>query len=164
VSTPNRIALSLAAATLAVTLSTSIGAAPQSPAVAKLLAEARQALGGDASRGLIKSFKVTGTIKTSNRLESGSFEIVCALPDRFIQIDQRAILSPGETVSELSSGSSVSRRVTKLGFNGDSLIFQPPMMPPPKLRGLPFTRAETSALLKAARNGFANLTIGLFAE
>ena len=166
VSTPNRTALLFAAAMIAVTLSISIGAAPQSPAVAKLLAEARQALGGDASRARIRSFKITGTIKTSNRLQSGSFEIVCALPDRFMQVDQRAVISAGEMVSEPSRGPSVHREATRLGFNGDRLIFQPHVVIPGSRRNtnLVLTQAQLAGALKAARNGFASLTLGLFAE
>jgi hypothetical protein len=141
-----------------------LAAVPQSPAVAKLLAEARQALGGDASRAGITSFKITGSIKTSDRLESGSFEIVSALPDKFLQIENRVTLSAGQMVSEPSHGPSIYRRVSSLGFNGDSLIFHPHGMPPSALRGLPLTPAQTTAAMKAAKTGFVNLTLALFAE
>ena len=162
----NQTALVLAAAMLAVLLSLSMEAAPQSPGVAKLLAEARQALGGDASRAGIKSFKITGTIKTSNRLESGSFEIICTLPDKFVQIEQRALINPGHTVSEPSSRPSVRHQATRLGINGNDLIFQPHVIIPTSTREntLVLTRAQLDSALKTARNGFANLTVGLFAD
>jgi hypothetical protein len=162
--TLSRIAPLLAAAVLALPSPIEVIASSQSPAVTKLLAEARQALGGDASRANITSFKVTGSVRAPNRWESGSFEIVCVLPDRFLQIESRAIISPGETVSEASHGPSVHRETTRLGFNGDGLIFEPAVMPTPALRGLPLRREQTTALLKAARTGFANLTLALFAE
>ena len=151
---------------LAVSLSMSTAAAPQSPAVAKLLAEARQALGGDASRSGIRSFKMTGTLKTSNRLESGSFEIVCTLPDKFVQIEHRALIDPGYTVSEPSSRPSVRHQATRLGLNNNDLIFQPHVIINTSRRdhNLVLTQAQLDSALKAARNGFANLTLGLFAE
>ena len=156
----------LAAALLAVSLPMSIAATPQSPVVSKILAEARQALGGEASRAAIRSFKIRGLIKFANRLESGSFEIVCALPDKFVQIEHRAVIDAGHTVSEPSSRPSVEHRATRLGFNGNDLIFQPHVVVPTSRRQdrVILSQARLSEAMKAARNGFANLTLGLFAE
>lgn len=163
--TVRRSALFLAAALLAVSFPRDMAAVPQSPAVAKLLAEARQALGGRESAAAIRTLKLKGTLRTLGRSESGTFEILCALPDRFIQIEQRAQLSAGHTVREPSSGPSVERSSTRLGFNGGDLIFQPHVdRQSLRFNVLPMTRAELQAAMKAARAGFANLTLGLFAD
>jgi hypothetical protein len=162
--TLSRTAPLLAAALLAVSAPIGTSAAPQSPAVAKLLAEARQALGGDASRASIRSFKITGSLRTSDRSESGSFEIVSALPDKFLQIENWVTLSAGQMVSEPSHGPSIYRRATRLGFRGDRLIFQPDDSPAASFRGFPLTLEQTTAAMTAARTGFANLTLALFAE
>jgi hypothetical protein len=140
-------------------------ATEQSPRVVRLLTHARQALGGDAGRTAITSFRITGTMKSSNRLETGSFEIVCVLPDKFVQMETRSIFSPGETVSEPSSGPSVSYRSTRLGFNGDDLILQPHVSRDSLRMGVQSpSQAESSLAMKVARAGFVTLTLGLFAD
>ena len=138
--------------------------AQQSPGVAGLLAEARQALGGDASRAEIRSFRIKGTLKSLNRLESGAFEIVCVLPDKFLQIEQRAIIYPGELVSDPMYSPSVEHRATKLGFNDGGLIFHPHINSPVARQQFSPTQAQLNRASDLARVAFANLTLGLFAE
>lgn len=163
---PTRNLFPLAAALLAVWLPIEVANAQQEvTSVTTLLAEARQALGGDASRAEIKTFKITGRIRSSNRLESGSFEIICALPDRFVQIEQRAIINPGQMVAEPSYSPSVEHRATRLGFNGDKLIFEPHVNYTfARTTNFPPSDAQLQRAMALARAGFANLTLGLFAE
>jgi hypothetical protein len=150
-------------------LTLGVSAEPQSTAVETLLTNARQALGGEQ---VITSFTVKGSIKTDNRGESGTFEINCELPDKFVQIENRAFLNPGDTVERVSPGGPhIEHVIVTLGFNGDEPIYErnprqdawrlstkeARYLPPP-------TPAQLRTVLPKARQAFVNLTMGLFAS
>ena len=161
--TPIRCLLILTAA--AVVWKPAVLVTAQSQDVRSLLAEARMALGGVATRAAISSFKITGRVSGRNRLETGSFEIICVLPDKFVQIELRAIISPGELVAEPSYGPSVEHRTTRLGFNSGDLIFQPHVnRTDARTQNFPVTPAQLRQAWRLARAGFASLSLALFAE
>ena len=149
-------------------LGTGLSAAPQPPGAQALLESARTALGGDIA---VSSFKIVGSIKTRNRGESGRFEISCDLPSRFVQIEDRAFLDPGDTVARPTyGGPHIAHIIVKLGFDGDDVIYErspreqqwrlsPVRYPPP-----PPTKAQLQIVMSKARQAFLNLTLGLFAS
>lgn len=87
-------------------------------AAAKVLAEARQALGGDAKLSAVKNFVATGRTRrvTGDNLVPIEFEINVELPDKYVRKDE----IPAQETAPSSSG-----------FNGDALIQIPPPAAPP---------------------------------
>lgn len=149
-------------------IGTGLSSAPQPPGAQALLEKARTALGGDTA---VSSFKIVGSIKTRNRGESGRFEIACDLPSRFVQLENRAFLNPGDTVARPTyGGPHIQHIIVKLGFDGDDVIYErspreqqwrlsPERYPPP-----PPTKAQLQVVMSKARQAFLNLTLGLFAS
>lgn len=72
---------------LVVGLPTVPSLAQETPA-ARLLTEARQALGGDSALNAIQTLSVRGTRSTNmgSRTFDRDLEIACALPDRCVQV------------------------------------------------------------------------------
>src|SRR3954464_11368702 len=98
-----------ASLTLAVLLTTGIVAQPTD--VSRVLADVRQALGGEAALAAVRAFGVDGmeTRHMGDHSSSADVEFVCALPDRCIRV--RRISTPfGGDVVETD------------GFNGDARI------------------------------------------
>ena len=88
-------------------------------AAAKVLADARQALGGDAKLSAVKSFVAQGRTRrvTGDNLVPIEFEINVELPDKYVRKDE----IPAQESAPSSSG-----------FNGNALIqIPPPSTPPP---------------------------------
>jgi hypothetical protein len=141
----------------------------------KVLADVRQALGGEKNLSAVKTFIVTGRTRQvrGNNLVPIEFEISCELPDKFVRIDEFPAQDTDPTTS---------------GFNGDQLIqFPPPPpgrgpgrvggapapagrgpgLPPPEgargagPAGPPLSPAAQRAL--AVKQDFARLTLGMFA-
>src|SRR5947209_8673473 len=85
----------------------------QTPDAAKVLADARAALGGDDKLAAVKSFVATGRTRQvrGNNLVPIEFEINCELPDKFVRKDE----IPAQDTDP-----------TTRGFNGDTLIQVPP--------------------------------------
>jgi hypothetical protein len=81
----------------------------QAPDAAKVLADARTALGGDDKLSAVKSFVATGRTRQvrGNNLVPIEFEINCELPDKFVRKDE----IPAQDTDP-----------TTLGFRGEELI------------------------------------------
>jgi len=100
-------------------------APPQSPAqpqanaemAAKVLAEARKALGGEPKLSAVKTFVATGRTRrvSGDNLVPVEFEIDIELPDKYVRKDE----IPAQETAPSSNG-----------FNGDGLIQVPPPSPP----------------------------------
>jgi hypothetical protein len=123
---------------------------------APVIEGARQALGGDARIGAIKTFVITGRTQQvqGNNLVPIEFEIACELPDKCIRRDEIPARESGPTT---------------IGFNGDELIQLPvasavparggpPGSPPP-----PSPEAQRAARLATVKQDFARLFLGMFA-
>jgi len=139
----------------------------QSPArdAATVLAEAREALGGEKRLSAVKNFVVTGRTRQvrGDNLVPIEFEIAVELPDKYVRKDEIPAQESGPTST---------------GFNGDELIqlpvpatpTGPPGMPPGTGRAGPAT-PPSPAQLDAARKtrvatvkqDFVRLTLGMFA-
>lgn len=173
----------LRSAVIAAALATSLTGAAQAPDYTQILAEARQALGGEARLDAIRTFHAKGNIEVGSDREAtrtyGSFDVVSELPDKFLATDDRAYQSTGDgakvdigTTFPYGGGAigpSSSVRTSTIGFNGPSAIYQQPFtsymdansrfrVPPPATTG------QLDAALNAARNDFVQWTMGLFAS
>ena len=129
---------------------------------AAVLAEAREALGGEKRLSAVKNFIVTGRTRQvrGDNLVPIEFEIAAELPDRYVRKDEIPAQESGPTSS---------------GFNGDELIQLPvaaaPTGPPGGGRGgapaTPPTPAQLDAMRKtrvdSVKQDFARLTLGMFA-
>ncbi len=134
----------------------------QAPArdAATVLAEAREALGGEKRLSAVKNFVVTGRTRQvrGDNLVPIEFEIAVELPDKYVRKDEVPAQESGPTSS---------------GFNGDALIQVPAPPPPPSpaagRAGGP--AAPTAEQLEAGRKAraiavkqdFARVTLGMFA-
>ena len=135
-------------------------ASPQTPAssaeASRVMAAAREALGGEARLSAVKSIVATGRTRQirGDNLVPIEFEILFELPDKYVRKDEIPAQESGPT---------------SLGFNGDELIQQPALPPPPAGReGAPGpTPAQQDAGRKARVDGvkqdFVRLTLGMFA-
>ena len=131
----------------------------QAPArdAATVLAEAREALGGEKRLSAVKNFVVTGRTRQvrGDNLVPIEFEIAVELPDKYVRKDEVPAQESGPTSS---------------GFNGDALI-QVPAPPPPAAGRAGGPAAPTAEQLEAGRKAraiavkqdFARLTLGMFA-
>ena len=150
---------SIFAAALAAGLSFTLHA--QAPDAAKVLADARSALGGDDKLSAVKSFVATGRTRQvrGNNLVPIEFEISCELPDKFVRKDE----IPAQDTDP-----------TTLGFKGDELIqfpaapagrAGPPPGPPSgdgRGRGGPAPNPAQQRL-NTVKQDFARLMLGVFA-
>jgi hypothetical protein len=130
---------------------------PAADAAAKVLAQTREALGGEARLAAIKTLVAAGRSRQvrGDNLVPIEFEIAIELPDKYVRKDE----IPAQESDP-----------TTVGFNGDELVqFPVPTIPAMAARagGPP---APTTAQLEAAhkarlanvRQDFARLTLGLF--
>ena len=125
-------------------------------ASARVIAEARTALGGEAKLGAIKTFIVTGRTRQvrGDNLVPIEFEIQAELPDKFARRDEFPAQDAGPTVT---------------GFNADRYLQSPAPQPPPARPGGPppptpqQLEAAARAQLVNAKQDFARLMLGLFA-
>ena len=122
---------------------------------AKVLADARAALGGEAKLSAIKSLTTTGRTRRvqGDNLVPIEFEILVELPDKYLRKD--------EVPAQESDP-------TTIGFNGSQLVQIPPPTPPEPRPGMPAPPpGQFENMLKAraltARQDFARLMLGLFA-
>ena len=135
--------------------------APARDAVA-VLAEAREALGGEKRLSAVKNFVVTGRTRQirGDNLVPIEFEIAVELPDKYVRKD------------EIPAQESAP---TSMGFNGDELIQLPvpaaPIPPPGVGRAEGPATPPSPAQLDAAgktrvatvKQDFVRLTLGMFA-
>jgi hypothetical protein len=136
----------------------------QAPArdAAAVLAEAREALGGEKRLAAVKNFVVTGRTRQirGDNLVPIEFEIAVELPDKYVRKDEIPAQESGPTST---------------GFSGDELIQLPvpatPTPPPGMGRAAGPATPPTPAQLDAARKArvatvkqdFVRLTLGMFA-
>jgi hypothetical protein len=143
-------------------VSTTAAQAPSRDAAA-VLAEAREALGGEKRLSAVKNFVVTGRTRQvrGDNLVPIEFEIAIELPDKYVRKDEIPAQESGPTST---------------GFNGDELIQWPvpatPTPPPGTGRAAGPATPASPAQLDAARKArvatvkqdFVRLTLGMFAE
>src|SRR5947207_9227891 len=108
-----------------------------------ILAQTREALGGEKRLTGVKNFVVTGRTRQvrGDNLVPIEFEIACELPDKYVRKDEIPAQESGPTST---------------GFNGDALIQVPPQSGPGPgagggRPGGPPAPAPTEAQLAAAR-------------
>ena len=122
---------------------------------AKVLADARAALGGDAKLAAVKTFTTTGRTRRvqGDNLVPIEFEILVELPDKYLRKDEIPAQESDPTTT---------------GFNGTQLIQIPAPTPPEPRPGMPAPPpAAFENMLKSraltARQDFARLMLGFFA-
>lgn len=125
-------------------------------AAARVIAEARMAMGGEVKLAAIKTFIATGRTRQvrGDNLVPIEFEIQAELPDKYARRDEFPAQDAGPTVT---------------GFNADRYVQSPAPQPPPARPGGP--PPPTPQQLEAAARGqlanvkqdFARLMLGLFA-
>jgi hypothetical protein len=137
-----------------------LSAAPRSQArdAAAVLAEMRQALGGDAALDAITAFSLRGTIAESMRGRSRSMskEVWAALPDRFLDIRR-----------DFQGGGPMPVDITYyFGFHGDTLLRRTdsniPFPPDPGSNTPAATAERERNMTRSAKQQFARLAFVLF--
>lgn len=134
------------------TVLTMMSSAARAQDAARVLADMRQALGGDAALSAVQAFSVDGTETRTiaDHTASASVEFSCALPDRCIKV--RHITDPfGETIEIY-------------GFNGDAHIRRRasalPYPPDPFANDTPDQKAARARrAVLASKHEFARLVI-----
>jgi hypothetical protein len=120
----------------------------------KILAAAREALGGDKRLSAVKTFVATGRTRKvqGDNLVPIEFEILCELPDKYLRKDEIPAQESAPTTS---------------GFNGETLIQIPPFTAPARAGAPAPTAAQLEAASKARvtplKQDFVRLTLGMFA-
>jgi hypothetical protein len=122
---------------------------------AKVLADARAALGGEQKLAAVRSFTTTGRTRRvqGNNLVPIEFEMLVELPDKYLRKDEIPAQESDPTTT---------------GFNGATLLQVPAPAPPAPRPGIPAPPAgQFEAMLKqralTARQDFARLMLGMFA-
>lgn len=136
-----------------------LGLAGQAPTpeerAAKILADARTALGGEEKLSAVRTLTTTGRTRRvqGDNLVPIEFEILIELPDKYLRKDEIPAQESDPTTS---------------GFNGPELLQIPPPAPPEPRPGAPapppgmFENMLKQRAL-AARQDFARLMLGMFA-
>jgi hypothetical protein len=129
---------------------------PAAERAAKVLADARAALGGEQKISSVKSLTMTGRTRRvqGDNLVPIEFEIAVELPDKYVRKDE----IPAQESDPATSG-----------FNGDELVQVPPPAPPQLRPGAPAPPpGQFEAMLKTrvvnVKQDFARLMLGLFAS
>jgi hypothetical protein len=132
-------------------------APPRTEDAGRVLAAAREALGGESRLAAVRNFVATGHTRQvrGDSLVPIEFEILCELPDRYLRKDEIPAQESGPTT---------------LGFNGEELIQLPLAAIPPAGRdgqpgGPPPAQLEMmrKARVTGVKQDFVRLTLGLFA-
>jgi hypothetical protein len=134
-------------------------AAAQAPTpadrAAKVLADARAALGGEEKIAGVKNFTTTGRTRRvqGDNLVPIEFEMAVELPDKYMRRDEIPAQESDPTTN---------------GFNGEALVQSPPMTPPEPRPGMPAPPAgQFDAMQKqrvlSTKQDFARLMLGMFA-
>lgn len=146
-----------------VTISGTVSGQTKDPA--PVLAAARQALGGEKKLSAVKSFTAAGRTRQvrGDNLVPIEFEILVEFPDKYLRKDE---------IPAQESGPNAS------GFNGETLVQDPPPPPPPPPAATPPSapgaapgrgaapgpaRNPSAARVAALKQDFARLTLGMFA-
>jgi hypothetical protein len=126
----------------------------QGPDAARVLADMRQALGGDAAIAAVRTFSVSGTESRSFRGHSStvSVEFHAELPDKFVRVRRIATPFSGDNVETdgFNGDARVSRRISSIPY------------PPNPYDATPALRAEgdRKAVL-AGKQEFSRLAVAL---
>jgi hypothetical protein len=156
----------------AIALGVSLRGAPAGEQATQLIADARQALGGDARLASIHSFTVKGSITFGSGASTnyGSFEIYCELPDRFVRRETRMYRGTPSGAAVGIDGTATTRyyahpEVFVLGFAGDRIVYQPRWTQLDLATNSNFWLIRTPArpFLLQARQDFLRVTLGMFA-
>jgi hypothetical protein len=130
------------------------GQAPAPADANKILAAAREALGGESRLAAVKTLIATGRTRQvrGENLVPIEFEMLFETPDKFVRKDEIPAQESGPTSQ---------------GFNGENLIVEPPPPPPPpppagKPAGPP-PEAALRGRVTTIKQDFARLALGLFA-
>lgn len=122
---------------------------------ARVLADARAALGGEARLASVKSFTATGRTRRvqGDNLVPIEFEMLVELPDKYLRRDEIPAQESDPTTT---------------GFNGEALLQVPAPAPPQPRPGMPPPPpGQFEGMLRqralAARQDFARLMLGMFA-
>jgi hypothetical protein len=130
----------------------------QAPDAARVLADMRQALGGDAALNGVKTFSVDGSesrnIGGSRRIES-NIEMLCALPDRFIYARTQTGIPFEITITDGFAGDDPIRIIDSHGRPGPKDISSP--APSPQAEA-----ARRKAEADRNKQEFARLALALF--
>lgn len=131
------------AALLGITVLAGLAQGPSADAAARVLAEARKAMGGETRQVAVKTIVASGRSRrlAGDNLVPVEFEINVQLPDRYVRKDE---IPPQESTPSSS------------GFNGDELI----QIPPPASR----TAAPAAVRVLTIKQDFARLMLGMFAN
>jgi hypothetical protein len=137
--------------------SAGVTARAQTPDAATVIAQARQALGGEGRLGAVKTIVANGRTQQvrGDNLVPIEFEIQIELPDRYARRDEFPAQDAGPQTA---------------GFNGEALIQQPPTPTPPARPGGPAPpspeqqQAALRARVMTLKQDFARLMLGLFAN
>lgn len=134
---------------------TGLTAGSQSGDATRVLADMRQALGGDAIAG-VRAFSVETTEQHYVRDQALSIDVewVCVLPDRFIQVRQLKSHAGDLTMTMGFKGDEVIQ-----WFDGTVLGRRPPIQPAGRTTAAP--PASLRASLIGARQLFSRLVIGM---
>lgn len=104
-------------------------AAQQAPDAGRVLADMRQALGGDAAIAAVQAFSATGSESRNVNGHTGTADVewVCQLPDRFVRV--RRLMSPaGETIETdgFNGDAHIRRRDSDLSYPPDAFQHDTP--------------------------------------
>jgi hypothetical protein len=142
-------------AALLCVLGTCLAAQAPDERAAKVLADARAALGGEEKLSSIRTFTTTGRTRRvqGDNLVPIEFEMLVELPDKYLRKDEIPAQESDPTTT---------------GFNGDLLLQIPPPSPPTPRPGMPAPPPGAfENMLKqralTARQDFARLMLGMFA-
>src|SRR5438874_10035718 len=130
------------------------GVSAQSKDPAAILAQARQALGGEKKLTAVKSFTATGRTRQvrGENLVPIEFEISVELPDKYLRKDEIPAQESGPTAS---------------GFNGEEWLQDPPPAAPAAPPAAPGAPARppmnpAAARVTSLKQDFTRLTLGMF--
>jgi len=143
--------------------------AGQTPDVNKILADARDALGGDKKVAAVRTVTATGrsTRVNGNGSTPNDFEMAMELPDKFVKKDTIAMIN-GSAIARTSgfNGTNVIEAIdTPPQMGGAMMIMRGPGQAPP---GVTLTPEQQETMKKQAllanKQEFARLTLGMFAS
>jgi hypothetical protein len=108
----------------ALTVTIALAVTALQPDPARVLADMRQALGGDAAIAAVQAFSVTGveTRSFDGHTSSADVEFACVLPDRYIKV-RRIAMPFGDTVEThgFNGDTHIRRRASTLPYPPDGL-------------------------------------------
>jgi hypothetical protein len=137
---------------LGVTIALAVTALQTDPA--RVLADMRQALGGDAAMAAVQAFSVTGveTRSFDGHTSSADVEFACVLPDRYIKV-RRIAMPIGDTVEThgFNGDTQIRRRASAMPYPPDGLDSAPPDQKAARMR-----RA-----VRATKHEFARMVVAM---